>query len=123
MCANITSAAADKSRLVVPVGFLESPRAARIPVYLLDVAQSPPDLGGRIRLPVRPGAGHLAARQRLGDAVRAAGVLRVVHPAALPVPQVKQAAEVGARGESEAGQHVVGGGLRRVRVGRLGGDI
>src|ERR1700733_13795471 len=105
--------------LVVAVGFFEGPGATGISVDALDVPQAPPDLGGRIRLPVRARAGHLAARQRLRDAVRAAGVLRVVAPAALPVPDVLQAAEVGLRGEAEAAHDAVGGGLRGARVGWL----
>src|SRR5579862_4795483 len=87
-------------RLVVPVGFLEGPGAARTSVNPLDIAQAPPDLGGRVGLPVRARAGHLAARQGLRDAVGAAGVLRVVDPAALPVPQVHQAAELALRIEA-----------------------
>src|ERR1035437_2639968 len=110
-------------RLVIAVGFLEGPGAAGVPVDVLDVAQSPPDLGRRIGLPVRACAGHLAARQRLRDAVRAAGVFRVVAPAALPVPDVLQAAEIGLRAEAEAGHDAVGSGLRRARVGRRGRDV
>src|SRR5712671_2678370 len=82
-------------RSVIPVGFLESPCVTGIPVNALDVAKAPADLGRRVGLPVRPRAGHLASRQRLRDAVRPARVLRVIDPAALPVPQVPQAAEIG----------------------------
>src|ERR1700733_15106533 len=101
---------------VVVVRFLERPCAARIPVYRLDIAQAPPDLGRRVGLPVSPGAGHLAARQGLRDPVRAARVLRVVGPPALPVPDIDQAAEISGWAEAEAAHHVVGNGLRGVRV-------
>src|ERR1039457_7182366 len=111
-----------RSNLVVAVGFLESPGATGIAVDVLDVTKAPPDLGGRVRLPVRARAGHLAARQRLRYAVRAAGVFRVVAPAALPVPDVLQAAEIGLRAEAEAGQDAVGGGLRGARIGWRGRD-
>src|SRR5690348_17612561 len=86
---------------VVVVDLPEGPGFAGVSVDGLDVAQAPLDLGGRIGLPVRSRARHLAARQRLRDAVRAAGVLRVVPPAALPVPHVLQAAEEGGRAEAE----------------------
>src|SRR4029077_569667 len=103
---------------VVVVGLPEGPGFAGIAVDGLDVAEAPLDLGGRIGLPVRPRGGHLAAWQRLRDAVRAAGILRVVPPAALPVPHVLQAAEKGGRAEAEASQHVVRNGLGRAGVRR-----
>src|SRR6266704_1021409 len=100
----------------------ESPGFTGVSVDGLDIAQAPLDLSGRVGLPVRPRARHLAARQRLRDAERAARVLRVVPPAALPVPHVLQAAEEGGWAEAEAGQHVVRDGLGRTRVRGRGRD-
>src|SRR5579862_1371585 len=58
--------------LVVVVGLPEGPGLAGVVVDGLDVAEAPLDLGGGVGLPVRSGAGHLVAGQRLGDAVGAA---------------------------------------------------
>src|SRR5690606_34067657 len=67
------------------------PRAARVLVARLDVAETPRDLGGGAGAPVRPGAGHLAAGQRLRDAVGAAGgVLGPLVPVALALPEDEQ---------------------------------
>src|SRR5690606_27158803 len=76
----------------VPVVALpERPRAARVLVARLDVAETPRDLGGGAGAPVRPGAGHLAAGQRLRDAVGAAGgVLGPLVPVALALPEDEQ---------------------------------
>src|ERR1700734_4517860 len=76
-----------KKDLIISVGELEIPRAAWGAVNGLDVSEAPFDLGSRVGLPVRAGAGHLVAGQRLRDAVRAGvRVFRLVVPAALPVP-------------------------------------
>src|SRR4051794_16165268 len=77
---------------LVPAGALRvRPRPARGAVPPLDVAEAPLDLGRRVRLPVRRDRGHLAARQGLRDAVRAAaGVGGVRVPAALPLEQLVQ---------------------------------
>src|SRR5215469_9664281 len=85
----------------------ERPGIARRAIGRLDVAEAPPDLGGRIGRPVGARCGHLRAWQRLWYAVGAAGVLRVVAPAALPGPDVVQAAELTVR-EAKRRQHVVG---------------
>src|SRR6266705_4829948 len=85
----------------------ERPCTARIAVPALDVPETPLDLGSRVRLPVRPGGGHLRAGPRLRDAVGAAGVLRRHVPAALPAPQIVQAAELRARLPAVRGQHAV----------------
>ncbi|MPM98822.1 hypothetical protein SDC9_146012 [bioreactor metagenome] len=55
---------------VPAVGGLERPGLARGAVALLDVAQSPADLGDGIGAPVGAGGGHLGAGQGLRDAVR-----------------------------------------------------
>src|SRR6266700_5787382 len=83
------------ARVLVPaVSFPEGPCVARRAVPLLDVAQAPLDLGRRAGLPVGPGGCHLRTRQRLRDAVRAAGVGGIDPPAAFPGPDVVQAAEL-----------------------------
>src|SRR5690606_23848765 len=61
-----------KDGLLIPSpGLGVPPGSARRAVAALDVAESPLDLGGGVGLPVGAGAGHLAAGQRLRDAVRA----------------------------------------------------
>src|SRR5262249_30191742 len=82
------------ARLVPAVRFLVRPGTARRTVRVLDVGQAPLDLRLRICLPVRPGAGHLGAGERLRDTVGAAGVVCVVLPAALTGPQTVQTAEL-----------------------------
>src|SRR5215469_3211795 len=106
---------------VVAVRLPEGPGAARIAVRGLDVAETPPDLGGRVGLPVRTGTGHLGSGQRLRDAVGPARVHGVVDPAALPGPDVVQAAKVDMRVEAERGHHVVGDRLRATGAGRRAG--
>src|SRR5690606_38695979 len=81
------------------------------------VAQAPADLGGRVGLPVRAGAGHLAARQGLRDAVGArGGVLRVGVPVALALPEGLQAAPLVAA-PAVAGEHRLGDRLRAAALG------
>src|SRR6202012_3969767 len=112
-----------KKELIISVGELEIPRAAGGAVNGLDVSEAPLDLGGRVGLPVRARAGHLRAGQRLRDAVRAGGrVLRLVVPAALPVPDVELAGPLPRLAEAEGRQHVVRDALRGPRVGRRGAD-
>ena len=68
------------------------PGGAGRAVAALDVADTPVDLGDRVRAPVGTGRGHLGARQRLRDAVGArGGVLGVGVPLRLAVPQEDQA--------------------------------
>src|SRR6266567_5044206 len=50
---------------VVTVRLPERPGAARIAIAGLDITESPLDLGGRIRHPVRARRGHLVAGQGL----------------------------------------------------------
>src|SRR6476661_9290279 len=77
------------------VALLEGQRAAGRAVAVADVAEAPLDLGGGVRLPVRPGGGHLGAGQRLRDAVRGRGrVVGVDAPAALADPEAVEAAEL-----------------------------
>src|SRR5580704_12402790 len=105
-----------KKDLIISVGELEIPRAAWGAVNGLDVSEAPLDLGGGVRLPVRARAGHLRARQRLRDAVRAGvRVFRLVVPAALPIPDVEQAAPLRRLAEAERRQHVVRDALRGPR--------
>src|SRR5262249_355915 len=86
---------------------LMRPRAAGRPVERLDVAQAPADLGSGVALPVRAGAGHLRAGQRLRYAVCPTGVAGVDVPAALLIPKAHQAAEL-ARRPSVGPQHRLG---------------
>ena len=104
-------AASGRANSVPAVGQLVIPRDARAPVAALDVAQPPADLGGGVGAPVVAGAGHLAARHGLRDAVRArVGVLGVLVPAALPVPQIPQRRPL-PLAPAEAGHHPVGGAV------------
>src|SRR5690606_10502654 len=108
-----------KDGLLIPSpGLGVPPGSARRAVAALDVAESPLDLGGGVGLPVGAGAGHLAAGQRLRDAVRAGvAVHRPLVPAALLLPEALQAAPlVGA--EAERAEHLLGDGL--VGAGRGG---
>src|SRR3954470_10112839 len=77
----------------VPAGALRvPPRAARVAVAALDVAQPPRDLRGGVGAPVGADGGHLAAGQRLRDAVRVgAGVVGLGVPAALFLPELVEA--------------------------------
>src|SRR3984885_6890788 len=101
-----------KKDLIISVGELEIPRAAWGAVNGLDISEAPLDLGGRVGLPVRARARHLVAGQRLRDAVRAGvRVFRLVVPAALPVPDVEQAAPLRRLAEAERRHNVVGDGL------------
>src|SRR6266487_3304623 len=102
---------------VPAMAFPEGPRVARRAVPLLDITQAPLDLGARAGLPIGPGGCHLRPWQRLRDAVRAAGVGGVDPPAALPGPDVVQAAELLLGVEPERGQHLVCDGLGRARAG------
>src|SRR4051812_37020016 len=71
------------------------PRAAGRLVPVLDVVETPLDLGYRVRAPVLAELGHLAAGQRLGDAVRArARVGGPLVPAALPLEEPVQTGEL-----------------------------
>src|SRR5579871_1175520 len=101
--------------LVPAMSLPEGPGVARCPVTLLDIAEAPLDLRGGAGLPVGTGAGHLGARQRLGDPVGAARIRRGHAPAALPGPDVVQAAEL-ARAEAERRQHRVRDVLGRART-------
>src|SRR5690606_29724999 len=77
-----------RRRSVPAVGLPELPGRLRTAVPVLDVAQSPADLGGGVGLPVGAGGGHLVARQRLRDAVRAGSrVVRLVVPPTLAAPE------------------------------------
>src|SRR5215470_20264440 len=82
------------SRLVPAGGLRVRPGGARRAVPGLDVAETPPDLGGGTRLPVRAGGRHLAAGERLRNPVSAIRVGRVHIPAALALPQRLEAAEL-----------------------------
>src|SRR5690348_11542837 len=73
--------------LVPAVGVLLPPCPVRGPVPVLDVAHAPADLGACVPLPARSRAGHLAARNRLRDAVSARiRVGRVTVPPAFDGP-------------------------------------
>src|SRR5205823_15034752 len=98
------------AQVSVPAGGLRVvPRPVRGPIPGPDVAQPPADLGGCVRPPVGARAGHLAAGQRLGNAVRArVGVAGVLVPAALPLPQPVQVLELLGRLPVELVQHPAG---------------
>src|SRR5579875_56143 len=98
---------AERNCLVPVIGLFVTPGAARSAVSLLYVLQTPLDLRGRVGLPVGAHTGHPGTRQRLRDAIRTAGVLRVNHPAAFVCPQVVEAAELRRR-KAETGKHVIG---------------
>src|SRR5277367_603540 len=104
--------------LVVTMRLPERPGAARIAIAGLDISQPPLDLGGRVGHPVRARTSHLAPGQRLRNAVRAAGILGVVPPAAFPRVDVVQAAEIRARAPAERREHVVRDALGRAGVRR-----
>src|SRR6516225_11651564 len=111
-----------KKVLIAVVSELEIPGGAWRAVRLRDVRKAPLDLSGRVGLPVRARGGHLVTGQRLRDTVRArAWVFRVIHPAALPVPQVEQAGPLGLLAEAERREHVVPDALRGPGVGWLRG--
>src|SRR5690606_13846382 len=77
-----------RSWSVPAVGLEERPGRVRAAVALLDATQTPADLGGGGGSPVVARRGHLLARQRLRDPVRAGGgILRQVVPAALTGPE------------------------------------
>src|SRR3954454_8029419 len=105
-------------RSVPLMTLLERPGAAGGAVAAPDVAESPPDLGGRVVGPVRTGGGHLRAGEGLRDAVgRRRRVVRVHVPAALADVEGVQAGELAA-GEAEPGQQRPGD---RARV--PGGEV
>src|SRR5262249_11145093 len=91
----------------VPAGGLRMiPGATWGPIPGPDVAQAPANLGADPPPPVGAGAGHLAAGQRLRDAVRTrVGVACVLVPAALPVPEPVQVPELLADRPVETGHH------------------
>ena len=98
-----------------PVALPERPRRAHgRAVAVLDVAQAPRDLRGRVGAPVGAGRGHLRAGQRLRDAVGAArrGCRRRRVPVALARPERVEAAEL-VRAPAEVAEHRRG---RRARV-------
>ena len=79
-------------RSVPTVGALEAPRTTGGAVPVLHVLDAPGDLGRRVGAPVVAVAGHLAAGQRLRDAVRARGGVRGVDvPVALADDDVVEA--------------------------------
>src|SRR5215472_11051217 len=83
------------SRFLVPACRLRvGPGGAGRAVSRLDVTETPPDLGRSARLPVRARARHLAARKRLRDPVGTVRIAGVDVPAALPLPQRIEAAEL-----------------------------
>src|SRR5579859_4133863 len=57
--------------LIPAVVVLVPPGPVRRPVAVPDVSHSPADLGPCVPFPARPGSGHLAAGDRLRDAVGA----------------------------------------------------
>src|SRR4051794_10695546 len=107
-----------------------APGTARAAVRPRDVGQAPLDLHSVVVLPVRAERRHLAAGQRLRDAVGAAGVGSVRVPARLTVPEVHEAGELprppaslrdelGSVGLGRAGRRrVVGGDRGRRRASR-----
>ena len=102
------------------------PGRARPAVPALDVAQAPADLGGGVAAPALAGAGHLAARHGLRDAVGArVRILGVLVPAAFPVPQLVQRGPL-ALAPAVVREHLLGGALGgralRCRGGVQGGD-
>src|SRR6266851_1289189 len=96
----------------------ERPCAARIAITALDIPEAPDDLRLRVRRPVRAGSGHLGSRQCLRDSERAAGILGLVVPAALPAPDVVQAAEVRLRIPAIRRQQAVRDRLRGAGIWR-----
>src|SRR5690606_22229084 len=84
------------TRSSVPVRRLAvAPGGARGAVGALDVVEAPGHLGRGVGLPVVGDRRHLAAGQRLWDAVGAArGVLRLVVPARLLGPELVEAGDV-----------------------------
>ena len=96
------------------------PCAAGGSIGVLDVLQAPLDLGLSAGLPIRPGAAHPGAGQRLRYAVGAAASVIGGHaPAAFLLPQRIQAAELAGR-PAKRGEHRRGDLLRRTRGGHLG---
>src|SRR5262249_46444862 len=104
-----------RKRLVPAGGLGVRPGIARGAVAVLDVTVAPLDLGRGVVLPVGTGAAHLRARLGLRDAVGAGGVGGVHVPAALPVPQVDDAAELRARAPPEARHQLSRDPLRLAR--------
>src|SRR5690606_13516465 len=89
------------------------PGGARRAVPPVDVDEAPDDLRLVVGAPVRADGRHLAAGQRLRDAVRAAGcVVRVRAPAGLAVPQRRQAPLLTVAGPAEVTEPRPGVGLR-----------
>src|SRR5450631_1671110 len=84
----------EAGRSVVVVRQLKIPRGARRPVNVLYIAEAPDDLRPRVGLPVRACGGHFGSGQGLRNAVSTAGILRVIGPAAFPLPQVLKAPEL-----------------------------
>src|SRR5579863_4042657 len=82
-------------RLIPAVVALLAPGPVRGAVAGLDVPHSPADLGACVPLPARPRAGHLAAGDRLRNAVCArVRVGRITVPAAFGGPQPVQELEL-----------------------------
>src|SRR5690606_12355631 len=110
--------------LVPAVGLGVAPCLARGAVAVLDVAQAPLDLGGRVGLPVGTGRGHLGTRQRLRDAVGVrAGVLGLVVPVALLLPQRLEAAAELVLAPAVVAPHRFGDGLGVAAGGGRGGVV
>src|SRR5258708_32814797 len=97
----------------------EAPGFAGRAVSALDVPEAPLDLSAGVRLPVRPGTGHLVARQSLRNPVRAAGIGRCDAPATLVLPHREKTAVLRLGVESERGKQLVGDALcgARARAG------
>src|ERR1019366_2929568 len=105
-------AATSRVWLVPAHALLVRPCAARRSVAAPDVTETPADLRRGVGLPVRAGAGHLGARQRLGYPVSTRRVRRGGTPAALRVPQRYQAGHLAGR-PAVGAEHGRGDLLRR----------
>ena len=85
-------------RRLIPAGRARvPPRGTGLAVAALDVPKAPLDLGLRVGAPVTAGAAHLAAGQRLRDAVGTLAVADPVVPVRFLGPQQDEAFELPGR--------------------------
>src|SRR5579863_2386937 len=100
--------------LIPAVGVLLAPGPVRGPVPDLDVPHAPADLGACVPLPARSRAGHLAAGDRLRNAVCArVRVGRITVPPAFGGPQPVQVLELPGLPAESVDQHRLGDMPRR----------